>query len=144
MLRQLSQAEVEDFDVTIAPHHDILRLDVAVNNSGFVCGGERRSSLNGDIEHRAQRQMFARDLLPQRLTINEFGRDVVRATYFTNLVNGDDVRMIEGGGGFRFLLEAAHAVEVYSELRGQQLERDLPFEARILGEIDFAHSAFAK
>jgi hypothetical protein len=37
---EFGEAKVEDFDVAIAPHHDILRLDVAVNDPGFVRGDE--------------------------------------------------------------------------------------------------------
>src|SRR5262245_23086406 len=59
-----------------------------------------------------------------------------------DLVNGDDVRVVEGGGGFGLLNKASQAVGVLCEFRGQQLERDPAFEARVEREVNFAHPAF--
>src|SRR5215469_15104586 len=42
-------AEVEYFHVSVSPKHDVLRLDVAMNNSRFVCGGERTCYLDCDV-----------------------------------------------------------------------------------------------
>ena len=42
-----------------------------------------------------------------------------------DLVDGDDVRMVEGGGGARLLHEAPAAGLVGHPLRGQDLDRDL-------------------
>jgi hypothetical protein len=49
-LRQLRQAEVEDLDVAVAPEHDVLRLDVAVRDPGFVRRRERVGDLRRNIE----------------------------------------------------------------------------------------------
>jgi hypothetical protein len=38
--RQFRNAEIEHFDLPVPPHHDVLRLDVAMNDAGVVSGGE--------------------------------------------------------------------------------------------------------
>ena len=46
-------------------------------------------------------------------------------------------------GGLRLLLEAAQAIGVLRERRGQDLDRDLAPEPRILRAVDLAHAAGA-
>src|SRR5262245_15819008 len=61
-----------------------------------------------------------------------------------DLVNGDDVRVVQGGGGLGLLNKASQAVGVLGEFRWEQLERDPAFEARVKREINFTHPAFAQ
>src|SRR5678815_4895037 len=56
-------------------------------------------------------------------------------------VDGRDVRVIERGRGARLDEEALAAYAVVGELGGQQLERDVAIEARIVRQEDFAHAA---
>jgi len=44
----------------------------------------------------------------------------------------------------RFLREAAHALRVLSEARGQQFQRHAAAQIQILGQIDFSHAARAE
>src|SRR5207302_1908100 len=55
--------------------------------------------------------------------------------------NGNDVGVIEGGCGARLLRKAQHAFGIAAELRGKQLQRDLPVQPRILRQVHFAHPA---
>ena len=64
-----------------------------------------------------------------------------RAVGLADLVDGDDVRMVERGGGARLLLEAAHASRLLGELRRQHFERHLAAELGVLRQVDFAHPA---
>jgi hypothetical protein len=56
---------------------------------------------------------------------------------------GYDVRVVEGGCGYRLLFEAPHAVVILCELRREQLERDLAVESLIFGQMNLAHAARA-
>src|SRR5262249_37939877 len=81
----------------------------------------------------------------QRAAFDEFGRDEMRAARFRNdfadLVNGNDVRMIERGGGARLLAEAMDALGIFGEMRRQQFERDLTAQPRVARQIHLAHSS---
>src|SRR5438105_1646341 len=61
-----------------------------------------------------------------------------------DLMNGDDVRMIKRGDGLGFPDEAAEPVRIARSLDGQQLERHLAVEARILSQVNFTHPAGAE
>src|SRR6266550_5794936 len=83
------------------------------------------------------------DDLPQCLAVDEFHGDEIQSIVFADFVNVSDVRMVEGGGGLRFLNEAAHAIAVTGEIGRENLECNLAAELGIFSEINFAHSARA-
>ena len=60
------------------------------------------------------------------------------------LVDRDDVRMVDRRGQLRLAQEAVTERLVLGEARSQQLERDLPLEPQILGQVDDAHAAQAQ
>lgn len=60
------------------------------------------------------------------------------------VVHCEQIGMIEHARGPGFLLEAAHAVGVSGECRGQNLDRDLAAEPRIPGPIYLTHPASAE
>ena len=67
LLRELCNPEVEHFHVAVRPEHDVLRFDVAMNNSRVVRGGERTRYLDGDVNsftqlHPSVHQTFAKRL----------------------------------------------------------------------------------
>ena len=49
--------------------------------------------------------------------------------------------MVEPAGGLGLLLEAAQALAIGGEALGQDLDRDLAVEARVLGSVDLTHAA---
>src|SRR5438093_311181 len=52
--------------------------------------------------------------------------------------------MIEHRSSTRFLLEALYSIFILREVFRQQLERNLPAKASVLGQIHFSHSAHAE
>src|SRR5713101_6742053 len=98
-----------------------------------MCRRERGGHLHGNIECLAELRLPLLQAMAQGLAFDELCRDEVTRVYFPNLINGKDVRMIQVGGGASFLLEAAHAFIVFGEIGGQQFERNLATEPRILG-----------
>ncbi len=59
--------------------------------------------------------------------------------YFPDLVNGNDVGMVQGGGSARFLGKAFHPFGVSCKLAGKQFDGDLPPQSLVLGQVDIAH-----
>src|SRR5215813_4697013 len=140
---QLRQAEIKHLDYAVAPQHDVFGFDVAMDNSRLVRRRERRGDLNGDVERGYRRHPPFSQNLSQRQPFNEFGGDEMRRVEIADLVNGDDIRMVEGAGGFGLLLESEQSLIVFGALFEQQLERDLSFESRVAGQIDLPHPAGA-
>src|SRR5580765_348486 len=63
---------------------------------------------------------------------------------FPNVVNRENVWMIEGRGGARFLLEAVQPVGVRRELSRENFDRHVTIESPVARAIDFAHAALAE
>ncbi len=58
-------------------------------------------------------------------------------------MDGDDVRVVEGGGGASFLNEAAMAIGIGRRFGRQHLDRDRAPEPCVVGGVNNAHSAAA-
>ena len=67
-----------------------------------------------------------------------------RSPACADFVDGDDVRMIQRGGGLRFLDEAAPLVVGAGAVRRQEFQRRGAIEQDIAGLVDHAHPAFAE
>ena len=47
---KLCNPEVEHFHVSVRPEHDVLRVDVAMDNPGLMSSGERTRHLDRDVD----------------------------------------------------------------------------------------------
>jgi hypothetical protein len=61
-----------------------------------------------------------------------------------NIIERANMRMIQAGDGFGFLVEALLQNWIAGKMRGKDLDGDAAVEAGIAGAIDFAHAAGAK
>src|SRR6266480_3526536 len=105
LLGELCNPKVEHFHVSVRPEHDVLRLNVAMNNSRLVCGGERTRDLDRDVNGFTQLHSSALQTFTQRLALNQFTSDVMNRVIFADLVNRQDIWMIETNNSARFLLK---------------------------------------
>ena len=144
-LDELGQPEVEDLDEAVARDHQVLGLEVAVNDAGSVRLGRpsaictaisrRRFVGTGSPEATSSRRVFPLD---------ELHRDVRDSVRLADVVDGQDVRMVERRGRARLLLEALTAAGVGGQGLGQHLDRDLAPEPRVPRPIHLAHAAGAE
>ena len=140
---KLCNPKVEHFHVPVRPEHDVLRFDIAMNNSGFVCSSERTGHLDGDLNSFTQLHPSMRQTLTQCLAFDQFARYVVNRVIFADLVNGQNIWMIERNHCVRFLLKPLETLGVAGKTQGQEFERGLTSRDNIGGEINFAHPAGA-
>ena len=70
--------------------------------------------------------------------------DVARAFVMADIVNGEDVRMVQGGRGERFLFKAAKPVFIGRKRGRQELDGDVAIQPRVARAIDFSHPAGAQ
>ena len=57
------------------------------------------------------------------------------------VVDGSDVRMIEGRENLSLTLETSHVVGIVRERSGEDFDRYVASEFRVPGAVDFAHAA---
>src|SRR6516162_1321904 len=86
---------------------------------------------------------LTRDRVLQRLTFQIFHSDKGSAIFFTDIVNGANVGVVESGSSVRFALEARERLRVAGDIFEQEFERDKAVEAKVLCLVDHAHAQAA-
>ena len=104
---ELGQSEVEDLDASVFRDPDVFRLEIAVDDSGIVSGGQSSGQLHAVVQHLAQPHRAFTKAIAQGLALQQLGDDVGRAVVLADVENRNDVGMVEGGSGLGFLLKAA-------------------------------------
>ncbi len=104
-----------------------------MDDARFVRGFERVGDLAGDVQGFVERNGAFGDALEERRAFDDLHYEIVGA----DVVQGADVRVIEGSDGSGFALESL------GEAVGGNLDRDFASEARIAGAIDLAHATRA-
>ena len=79
----------------------------------------------------------------QRLPFDQLHREKWYPVDVFDGMDGDDVGVIEGGGGARLALEALAPFGIGRKVRRQDLHRDVPAKARVPSAIDVTHPAGA-
>ncbi|MEZ4452108.1 MAG: hypothetical protein R3B09_21770 [Nannocystaceae bacterium] len=128
------EAEVHHPHPAVVAEHDVLGLDVAVDEPRGV---GRREAAAG-VEHHRQRLAPADPLIEAGLegdALDVLHRHPHPALIGAHVVDGDHVGV--GEAGHRLGLAEHPGAEVVARLRGrQELERDLPIELRIVAGVD--------
>jgi hypothetical protein len=139
----VAPAEVGVSAFSVAGHHDVLGLEIAMDDAGGVRLGQALSDLVRQLDGAADRNRALPQDLPDRVPIDPFHRDVRRVTFTADVVNGQDVRVVQRGCRARFLLEARDAIR-RGHVGRQDLDRHRAVQPRVLGTIDLAHAARAE
>ena len=96
--------------------------------------------LKPPIEHRFDLQWLASDLMPERLTLQQFHGDEGSPIGLINLVDRADVRVVQRGSSLGFPLETAKSLCVVGELVGKEFQGDVATELEVFGLVDHAHA----
>ena len=114
-----------------------------MHDAGVVGHGERPRHLRRPLNHVAVGRRLPAER-PQRLADDELHRDVLAGVCLADVVDGYDVRVVEGRGDPGFVLEAPGPLRVARQVSGQELHRGTAPETRILDEVDHAHPTGAQ
>jgi hypothetical protein len=140
----LGQPEIQNLHVAVARDHDVVRLQIAMHQTGRVRRRQPVGHLRGDIDRLRRGHRAGLDHAPQSVAADQFGSDPVCAVIAADVVNGDDVGVIERAGRAGFALETGDAVRVARQGGGQYLDGHLALQPRIAGAPDLAHPAPAQ
>ena len=141
-LGQLREAEIQNLDGASVADHDVRWLDVAMQNPGGVRRRQRICNLHRVLQAVRNRQSVAGKQLGQRRARDVLHRDEVDTLVLPDVVDRDDVRMIERGGGSGLVDEALSALFADRSVVPEQLDGDGPSEAHVDRTVDDAHAAF--
>jgi hypothetical protein len=141
---ETGQAEVENLDPAVVGHHHVARLEIAMRDLFLVRRaqgiGERQRNLQ-EVRHRHPARQ---DQVVQRAPIHQLHCQEAHAVGFLGGVDGDDVRVIEGGDGAGFAIEAFETAGDAGDFRRQHLQRDVASQPQVARAIHLAHPAGAQ
>ncbi len=133
-------AKVSHLGAARGGEQDVVGFDVPVYDAPFVGGLQGF----GDLERyrgrgpRIQRPI-ATDALLERASRHVLHGYVRRSGFLAAVIDRDDVGVGEGRGAQRFALEALGELLVTSKLLPQDLQRHVPIEDLVVGQVYFGH-----
>ena len=136
--RQLGEAEVEDLDPAVVRDEDVVGLEIAVDDPLVVSSGKAVSDLERVVEGLADGKRSALEAGPQGVAFEQLRDDVGCTVVGADVVDGEDVRVVQGAGGAGLLLEAAELLAIGDPLE-ENLDRDLALQAGVTGAVDLTH-----
>ena len=99
---KLGEPEVQDLRVAVTRDHDIVRLEIAMNDAGIVSLHQALSHLHQILQQRAERPHIAMYCRGQQIAVDVFHGDVVSTVRLADFIDVRDVRMADSGSGLRF------------------------------------------
>ncbi len=138
------QTEVEDFGVATVGYENVGGFDVAMDDAFAVGGVEAVGHVDGEGEEAFEVHGAAVDGVLERLAVEKFHGDEGFVVGVADFVDGADIGMIEGGGGFGFAAEAFESLRIVGEGFRKKLESHKAIEECVLRFVDDAHSAPAE
>jgi hypothetical protein len=110
--RKFGQTKIEYLGAAVLRQKYVFGLEIAVDNSSFMCGCKSISNLYSPLRALSHWNRSRAEPFAQTSPFEQLGYDKRRTFVFTDQVNCQDARMTEGGGGLCFLLKTPKAVTV--------------------------------
>ena len=106
--------------------------------------GQSFRGLGGELEDASREEGALAQDLAERPSLHQLHRDVPDVVHRPDLVDRHDVRVVEGGGGARLLLEAGEPFRVRAGGAAEHLDRDRASQGEVPRAVDLTHAARAE
>ena len=138
-------AEVSYFDAAVPQDHDVLGLDVPVDDPPAVGVAQGPDDLGDEVEGLppVQAAVLFLHILFQGNAVDELHDDIVQVIPLAHVVDGNDVGVGEHGNGLGLLVEAAAELGVRGQVFFQDLDGNKPMQPMAIGFVDHRHAADA-
>jgi hypothetical protein len=141
--QQFGEAEIQDFQPAVFGEEEVLGFQVPVYDALGMSRGEPAGGLHRVVNRFTRRDGSPAQAVAQCFAFEQFFDDVDRPVFATDIVNGDDIRVVQRARGAGLLLEARAALGIEPESAGQDFDGDVAAQARIARAVDLAHPAGA-
>ena len=121
----------------------MMPLSWATSSASAICRAMASASPSGSPPPFACR-LDARELVRERLALDELENQEADAVRFFDAVDRADVGVIQRGEHPRLALEAREPIRIARERARQDLDRDVASELRVVRPVDLAHAAGAE
>jgi hypothetical protein len=98
----------------------------------------------GEFQALLQRHRFSVNAMLERPAFEKLHRDKSTAILLADVVDGADVRMIQGGCGLRFPFEAGQCLRIARNFLRQEFQRHQAMKPRVLRLVHDTHSTTAE
>jgi hypothetical protein len=115
-----------------------------MDDTGAMRLVERIGRLNRDRQRLIDGHPAFPQAIRQRLAFEILQHEEIDPVLMPDIVQGADVRMIQGGDGARLALEALAGRGIAADMRGEDLDRNHSIESRVARAIDLPHAAGPK
>src|ERR1700722_5309643 len=114
-------------------------------DDAFGVGGvEAAGDLDAEFEQAGEIHGFAGDGVLESMAFEQFHGDKRAAFEFADVVNGADVRVVQGRGGAGFSAETFDGLWILRNIVGKKFEGDGAAEAGVPRFVDNAHATTAQ
>ena len=142
LARKLGNAEVHHLDCAVTQHHNILRLDISVDNALTVCVLERTEDLQDEMHGILPAELsLLLHVLIQRDSVDILHYDKLDPLRKSDIENLNDIRMTEHGNRLGFIAESAQELLVLGKFLLENLDGDGLMIDNIRCTVDICHSA---
>ncbi len=121
---KLRESEIENFDVTASGDKNVGGFDVTMDDAFCVGGIEGVGDFGGEGDELVEFDGTSGDGVLEGGAFEIFHGDESAAIFFADVINGADIRMIQGGSGFGFALETREGLGISGEFIGEKLQGD--------------------
>lgn len=141
---ECGNAEISDLDHVVIRDHDVLRLNVPVDDAMGVRVLQCLADLRGVVQRLdgAEYTMLRHALL-ERLAFDKLHDDILRLPAVADIVDRDDIRLREHGDSVRLRLKAIFQLSVRRHFIAQDLDGDIAVQLVAHGLVDDRHTAAA-
>ena len=142
--RDLRDAEIGDLHAAVLEDHDVVGLNVAVDDAAAVRVLQRLGDLRGKMQRLAPTQLpLLLHILLERDALDELHDDVVDVVRVRHIVNAHDIRVRQHRHRLRLRVEAAAELLVLKQLFLQDLDGNEAVEAVASRLVYHRHAARA-
>ncbi len=135
------ETEVENFCLAAGGDKNVGWFDVAVDDIFGVSGVESVGDVDGKFENGFEIEGSAGDGVLERFAFEALHGDEGFAVFLTDVVDGANVGVIEGGCGSCFTLKTGECLRIFCDGVGKKFERDETAQARVFAFVDDTHAA---
>ena len=137
-------AEISHFDRAVFQHHDIMGLDVTVDNTSAVGMLQSLGNLHGKVESflPVQNALFLHILL-QGDAVNQLHDDEIRLGRAGNIVHRHNIRMAEHGNRLPLIVEALAEFLILQIIVLQYFDCHQTVQSVTTGLVHHSHTAGA-
>ena len=144
-LREACDTEIRHLNGAVFQQHDVLRLDVSVNDALFVGVLQSAEDLHRKVQRLSPFDLaLLLNVLLQGDAVNVLHDDILDAVAEADVIDLDDIRVRKHRNGFRFIAETAQEIAVARKLFLQNFNGDPALFNVVIRLIHVCHAAYAE